>query len=56
MPGSPDFIDIANEMMFAGECDMVVNIMKRGVATEGAQEYMRAFGKWIISAKLCSLL
>ena len=45
MPGSLDFIDVANHMMRAGEFDILLNMLRRDLETNGTLEYIKQFGK-----------
>ena len=48
MPGSPDFLDIGDQLMKSGELDILLNInMIRGTGTKEQHEYIRLFGKLV---------
>ena len=48
MPGSLDFIDVANQIMKAGEFDILLNMLRRDLETSGMLEYIKQFGKYYV--------
>lgn len=46
MPGSPDFLDIGDQLMKSGELDILLNMI-RGTGTKEQHEYIRLFGKLV---------